>query len=702
VFQATRDSADYEKRGTRVIEPVGGRRLSILSVPAIFVLSVLATAACDDQARAQLQDQVSAKKPDYAAVQREVRAAVQASLDKGGTSVSYAVMMDGEVVVADAVGYLDSSRKQAATADTLYNIGSVSKVITAAAVMKLVDDRLVELDRPVVRYLPDFKMKDPRYSDITVRMLLNHTSAMLGTDYSAGVSYGSYDDGFYGKTARYFGNSILKAAPGAYAVYCNDGFEVAEMLVARVSGQPYDDFVHDHLFVPLGMWTSGYATRRFAEGSFAVKGTLPHEFPNAMGSGGANTTLADLARFGDEFLRTTPRVLSQASMKELARVQGVTIVPDDTVGSAYGLGWDVVGKQFADVDFGSDVLDKAGGTTQFSAQLYVIPRHGIAAAISVTDDFSGEAAGTLRDIVARVLRSKGIETAKTKVATTPVAAKPLPAGFEQEFNGYYASNGSLLKVAAQSDATVTIFRYDGQAFTPVEQKLGYDGQDFRRPTGEKAYRFVRASGRRYVMGVSEGQGMVNAMAERIESRATPLGAWEKRLGRLYLPAEVSANAVYVLAGITVVRQPDLDGLVFAQTGGTMTIMGVTDDNNTTTVLQIPGLNGRDLTTLTAETVDGEEWLATPAYRMRPAATLSTLSAGTWTIPSSGANLLLKLPGAKVGFSLPSQGRVMAYDTDGAKAYDSTAQGADAGLLPTAGYIRFVGPAGARFTVTLVK
>lgn len=77
-------------------------------------------------------------------------------------------------------GVYSKTENRALTDDDLYGIGSISKTYTAAAMMKLVEQGKVDLDEPVTAYLPDFTMADPRYTQITVRMLLNHSSGLMG------------------------------------------------------------------------------------------------------------------------------------------------------------------------------------------------------------------------------------------------------------------------------------------------------------------------------------------------------------------------------------------------------------------------------------------------------------------------------------------------------------------------------------------
>ena len=120
------------------------------------------------------------------------KAAAMVSL-YGETSVQYAVMQNGELLLSDAYGTDDASKKTKVTTDSVYGIASISKMFTTAAVMKLVEAGKIDLDQPVVNYIPEFTMKDARYKDITVRMLLNHSSGLMGGDLANALLFDDAD-----------------------------------------------------------------------------------------------------------------------------------------------------------------------------------------------------------------------------------------------------------------------------------------------------------------------------------------------------------------------------------------------------------------------------------------------------------------------------------------------------------------------------
>ncbi len=220
---------------------------------------------------------------------------IGSTVDKYGvTSVQYAVMYDQKIVQSGQAGVYSKQENRALTADTLYGIGSTSKMFTTAAVMQLVDAGKIRLDEPVTTYLPDFEMKDERYRKITVRMLLNHSSGLMGSNLNNGFLAGDRENRqAYTSLLADLKTQRLKADPGAFSVYCNDGFTLAEMIVERVSGQSFTDYIHENLLKPLGMTHTYTPLDSFDEKQVAriydavnPQQELPVEMTQLIGTGG--------------------------------------------------------------------------------------------------------------------------------------------------------------------------------------------------------------------------------------------------------------------------------------------------------------------------------------------------------------------------------------------------------------------------------
>lgn len=135
----------------------------------------------------------------------------------------------------------------------MYGIGSISKLFTTAAILKLQEARKVDIDLPVVNYIPEFQMADYRYRQITPRMLLNHSSGIMGTTYKNLVLFNDNDIIAHDEFLDNLKTQRLKANPGEVSTYCNDGFTLAQILVERITGVNFNDYIKDNFTEPLGL-----------------------------------------------------------------------------------------------------------------------------------------------------------------------------------------------------------------------------------------------------------------------------------------------------------------------------------------------------------------------------------------------------------------------------------------------------------------
>ena len=191
---------------------------------------------------------------DTAETADPVEAALAAAETYGATtSIQYALWKDGEIVSTGGSGVYSKTENRALTDDILYGVGSVSKIYTTVAVLQLAEKHRLSLDAPVTRYLKDFKMADPRYKDITVRMLLNHSSGIMGTGLGGAMLFGEADTSATDGLLESLSTQRLVADPGAYSVYCNDGFTLAELVVEAVSGLDFMDYVDKYILDPIGL-----------------------------------------------------------------------------------------------------------------------------------------------------------------------------------------------------------------------------------------------------------------------------------------------------------------------------------------------------------------------------------------------------------------------------------------------------------------
>lgn len=284
-----------------------------------------------------------------------------------------------------------------ASQERIYCIASVSKMYSSLAVMQLVDEGKVELDAPVTKYLPDFKMNDERYKDITVRMLMNHTSGI-----SVGLPINHYlyedvDSFVHDSTFDIVSGQRFKASPGEYACYNNKGFEIMEHIVENVSGMSFTDYVRDNIASEIGADHTGTAWSLYAGdlGDARVslyRGFLPIKYPYEMaaGTGGIYATAPDVANFGSAFFTGNDVLLSDE-----AKTQMSTRWSDDAKYESYGLGWDFV-EQVKYEKENIKVMGKGGDVPYMHSYLLVAPDEQISAAVlTAGDDSSSQYAGLM-------------------------------------------------------------------------------------------------------------------------------------------------------------------------------------------------------------------------------------------------------------------------------------------------------------------
>lgn len=227
---------------------------------------------------------------------------------------SVGVEVDDRIVVSRGFGMADLERSSPNRADTIFEAGSVSKQFTAAAVLLLAKDGKLHLDDPIRRYIPEVPEYD---TPVTIRQLLTHTSGLRDWGSVAGI-------GGWPRTSRAYTHGhvldilsrqrALNFTPGTRWSYSNSGYNLAAILVARVSGMSFAEFTRRRIFEPMGMsdtsWRDDHTRivprRALAYDRRADGFHLDMPFENAHGNGGLLTTVGDLLKWTRNFRR--PRV----------------------------------------------------------------------------------------------------------------------------------------------------------------------------------------------------------------------------------------------------------------------------------------------------------------------------------------------------------------------------------------------------------
>lgn len=591
------------------------------------------------------------------------------TLAKDYTSVSYAVSVGGEVVLADALGWQDKPAKIPAGTNCTYNVASVSKIYCTAAIMILVQQDKISLDEPVITYVPDFKMLDEDYKKITVRHLLNHASGLPGTQWKGFSVTQKTERNYHQEVLDYLAISHLKAKPGAYSVYCNDGFTLAEIVVARVSGMSFGEFVRLHITDPIGALSTRYIENRNEEYPLVREKKKPAELLLVEGAGGVTTTMTDLCRFGQLFLSENP-ILSDASTREMAKMQGVSFLKEDQKSLGYGLGWDTVCYADPQFDLGQGVLVKGGNSFQFTTQFIVIPKYKAVLAISETHDCK-------IDVAQAVLHAFALWMQETRGISIYTQIKPIPEEFCQKYSGTYLMPSMIMKIEMQNGTMNFQETPAHEEPSPMQSYLRFDGH---RWIADENQNYFFAEGDSDCFLMTELKGRSYPMAMKAKSFAPLSDAWKSRMGVSYIVTNATPEDLVIgeiMTGFTLSELSGFEGIMIASfsgrkdsdvySGGFDGSFIAVDDQCGRGFLQTPCNGSRDLIDPRFTEVNGAEHCDSASYHYQKTGSLPLFQAQDFT-ENCQAYRIEKGFGREI--TIPQGRRLMELDQDMNVVWDS--------------------------------
>ncbi|MCS6835695.1 MAG: beta-lactamase family protein [Anaerolineae bacterium] len=256
---------------------------------------------------------------------------------------------------------------------TRFRIGSLSKAMTAVAVLQLTEQGLINLDAPLQTYLPDFTTQNPDWAArITVRHLLNHTSGLSELRYDA-----TQDKRLGDNLVTSFASAQHDAEPGEQFAYFNANYELLGRIVEVVSGQPYNAYMRERVFAPAGMddalaYGDPTPIAELAQGHLVFYGfpvAFQEPLPIPEASGGIIASGADMAAFLRQFLIDEPNILSKASIAAM-------LTAPLGVDSPYGMGWII-----ETTTDNARIYTHGGGVMTFSSDMALLPDEGVAFAL---------------------------------------------------------------------------------------------------------------------------------------------------------------------------------------------------------------------------------------------------------------------------------------------------------------------------------
>lgn len=316
--------------------------------------------------------------------ERKLRAITTDVLNRWPSAgVAAAVVYDGDLAWFHGHGLADTGSDEPVTGDTVFRIGSVTKTFTAVAVMQLWEQGMVDLDAPVTRYLRAFRLVParPDLRPVTLRHLLTHTagigywpriSDLLRPRRGSGVQAARPAV----PLAEYLHHGLrVEVQPGTKWMYSNHGFATLGQVVEDVTGVPFDGYLREHIFDPLGMEHSDLTVSRKLRGRLATgyvlrrRGLEPvpwHDVPTP-GGGGICSTTRDMVKYVAALLNGersgAGAILRPETIASMFRPH---FQPDPRI-PGMGLGFDL------SAEGGHRIVGKDGVVSGFLAQILLAP-----------------------------------------------------------------------------------------------------------------------------------------------------------------------------------------------------------------------------------------------------------------------------------------------------------------------------------------
>jgi CubicO group peptidase (beta-lactamase class C family) len=300
------------------------------------------------------------------------------TIHPGQPGAGVLVAKDGKILFEKAYGLADVEHAIPVSLETKFNIASITKPFTAAAIVKLQEEGRLSLDDPLSKYIPDY----PRGNEIKIRHLLTHTSGI--PEKLAGPA--TLATAFFPASQPYlialFKYQPLDFDPGSQYAYSNSGYYLLGYIIEKVTGQSYLDYLRSTFFKPLGMEHTGiYAPGQsgkampywYADGS--LRGLQKAREGARVGANGVlDSTVEDLYRWSEGYMNA--RILSPAGVQAAwtPSIQGNTASSYERI-AGYGYGWSIGRLR------GVRQVSHTGGSGGYCSALYIYPDERLTVAI---------------------------------------------------------------------------------------------------------------------------------------------------------------------------------------------------------------------------------------------------------------------------------------------------------------------------------
>ncbi|MEQ9405473.1 MAG: serine hydrolase domain-containing protein [Cyclobacteriaceae bacterium] len=436
-----------------------------------------------------------------------------------------AVVSSDSVLWIDSFGYADKETQAKVTANTLFGLGSVTKVFTSIAVLQLQDRNVLDIDDPLNSHLKSFKIKGGHSDQVTPRNVLIHHSG-LPSDIFKGMFTSKPEN--YKEVVNYIGDEYMAGVPGEIRAYSNSGYSLLGNMIYEATGTEYDEYVRESILKVLKMDNSEFNALESASRTYNRKGDHKEDLPlRDIPAGGLFSTANDMAKFASAYLSRSGQMLSLKSYEEMMTVQNGNVPLD--FGGRYGLGWSMTTRPHV-----GDIFYHTGTTLYFNAAIALAPEADLGVVILTNSERGGRVYREVHSILEEVAKSYGKPEQPSKNVTDLGNKKrvEVEGGSLDQYSGIYATPGAYLNVFTKGKKLMLriqgikaeLIPVGGNTFIPKPILLGV----IPIKLNENRMYFESIAGHQ-VMTQIELNGTKELVAEKVELPVIS-EEWKKRLG----------------------------------------------------------------------------------------------------------------------------------------------------------------------------
>jgi CubicO group peptidase (beta-lactamase class C family) len=444
----------------------------IIGYLTIYIFAAILVAGCATAPRKP--DQIIAGNYDY--VKEYITWLTRKQMKKNQVvGLSIAIVDDQRTIWTQGFGYADAKNKKPATSETVYRIGSISKLFTVTATMQLAEQGRIDIDQPLHKYLPQFSVKTrfPDSGPITLRTMMTHHSGL-----PSGVSKGMWTSEPPETLLYRLKDEYVAYSPNYVLSYSNAAMALLGLMIEQVSGTEFCAYLEQSVFNPIGMQQSSFKLTPEIEGLLSKGYRNSREAEQVplrdVAAGSMYSNVIDLSRFIQMVFAKgevgNRQLLQPDTIDEMLRPQNEKVRLD--FGQHIGLGWFLNYARYENLKIASH----GGGTPLFRTSLMILPQKKIGVVVLTNSTEGGRIHVKIaKEALKLALEAKMGSSIEDKDIRIESPDKMASKEMLQSFVGRYA-NLNMLGTVARKEKTLNAYfeRYKFRLIPSSNGKFGVE------------------------------------------------------------------------------------------------------------------------------------------------------------------------------------------------------------------------------------